>query len=351
MTCEAVGRRLPLLLPLAAAAGCAGEQDALAPAGRQAATIAELFWHYQLPVSVAVYVLVIAAMLYAVLHRGARATLTPPTPEDAALPEERALTRRLTRAVGSAVAVTVLLLFGYLVYDFATGHRLAALGLRPGPTPLIIEVTGHQWWWEVAYEDTSAHGRVTTANEIHVPVGRPVMVKIASQDVIHSFWAPNLLGKKDLIPGHQTSTWFVADTPGVYRGQCAEFCGFQHAKMAFFIVADPPRRFASWLAQQRSAAAEPTDSVARRGREVFLAGSCALCHSVQGTLAHGVLGPDLTHVGSRMTIAAGTLPNTRGNLAGWILDPQRIKPGANMPPNQLQPADLQALLTYLESLK
>jgi cytochrome c oxidase subunit 2 len=192
---------------------------------------------------------------------------------------------------------------------------------------------------------------VTTANEIHVPVGRPVVFEVTSRDVIHSFWAPNLNGKKDLIPGYQRSLWFKADTPGVYRGQCAEFCGHQHAKMAFFIVAEPPAQFAAWLDAQRKPAPQPTDSVAHRGLQVFLASPCVMCHAIQGTSAGATFGPNLTHLASRRTIAAGTLPNTRGNLAGWIVDPQRIKPGANMPPNGLHPQDLQALLTYLQGLK
>jgi cytochrome c oxidase subunit 2 len=154
-----------------------------------------------------------------------------------------------------------------------------------------------------------------------------------------------------MLPDQTTSIWFQADSAGVYRGQCAEFCGYQHAKMAFLVVAEPPDRFATWLQRQRGSAATPGDSLARRGKEVFLASSCPLCHSVGGTPAGGGTGPDLTHLASRRTLAAGTLPNTRGHLAGWILDPQRIKPGAGMPPSALQPDELQALLAYLGSLR
>jgi cytochrome c oxidase subunit 2 len=213
-------------------------------------------------------------------------------------------------------------------------------------------VVGHQWWWEVKYPDEgNPQNTVETANEIHVPVGRPVFIKMTSGDVIHSFWAPNLDGKKDLIPGHETRTWFRADTAGVYRGQCAEFCGHQHAKMSFFIVAEPRIQFEHWLESQKGEAAKPADSLTQTGERVFLSGTCAMCHAISGTGAGGHYGPDLTHLASRRTIAAGTLPNTTGNLAGWILDPQSIKPGAKMPPNQLEPAALQALLAYLESLK
>jgi cytochrome c oxidase subunit 2 len=169
--------------------------------------------------------------------------------------------------------------------------------------------------------------------------------------VIHSFWVPNLAGKKDLIPGYTQSMWFQADTAGDYRAQCAEFCGLQHAKMALHVIAESPADYRRWVESQRAPAKSPTDSVADRGREVFLTGQCAMCHAITGTSAGSRNGPDLTHLASRRTIAAGTLPNTRGALAGWIVDPQRVKPGTHMPPNQLSPPDLDALLTYLQSLK
>jgi cytochrome c oxidase subunit II len=230
----------------------------------------------------------------------------------------------------------------------STGSTLARVG---GTKPLRIDVVGHQWWWEVKYDDPDPQNIVNTANEIHVPVGRPVLLKMRSTDVIHSFWAPNLAGKKDLIPGHETTTWFRADSAGVYRGQCAEFCGHQHAKMAFYIVAEPRLEFEKWLGQQREPAKTPTDSLTQTGERVFLSGPCAMCHAIAGTGAGGTVGPDLTHLASRRTIAAGTLPLTTGNLAGWILDPQSIKPGAKMPPNQIDPQSLQALLAYLGTLK
>jgi cytochrome c oxidase subunit 2 len=184
-----------------------------------------------------------------------------------------------------------------------------------------------------------------------VPVGRPVALELRGDDVIHSFWVPNLGVKRDMIPGHATSVLFQADAPGVYRGQCAEFCGAQHAKMGFLVVAEPPEEFAAWLDRQRDSARTPADSLARRGQEVFLASSCAMCHAVGGTPAGGRLGPNLTHVAGRRTIAAGTLPNVRGHLAGWIIDPQQIKPGARMPASAIPPADLRAILAYVESLR
>jgi cytochrome c oxidase subunit II len=184
-----------------------------------------------------------------------------------------------------------------------------------------------------------------------VPVGEPVLFLLSASDVIHSMWVPNLNGKKDLIPGYTQSLWFQADTAGVYRGQCAEFCGAEHAKMAMFIVAEPRTQYQQWVAQQQQPASEPTDPSAKRGKEIFLTSSCAMCHSIEGTSAGSHAGPDLTHLASRRTIAAGTLPNTRGALSGWIVDPQRIKPGAKMPPNRIAPKDLDALVTYLQGLK
>jgi cytochrome c oxidase subunit 2 len=216
---------------------------------------------------------------------------------------------------------------------------------------LTIEVTGLQWWWNVEYVDTVPSRRVVTANEIHVPVGVPVQIIAKSHDVIHSFWVPSLHGKKDLIPGHTTATWFQADTAGLYRGQCAEFCGHQHAKMALWVVAEPREAYEKWYASQLETPPNPADSIASVGQEVFLSRTCAMCHTIAGTLAASHVGPDLSHVGSRRSIAAGTLPNTRSNLAAWISDPQAIKPGSRMPATTLSPSELNSLVTYLETLK
>jgi cytochrome c oxidase subunit 2 len=247
-----------------------------------------------------------------------------------------------------ATAATTIILFVFLVLDLSVGR---AITRNPGPEALQVRVTGHQWWWEVQYRDSLPQNWATTANEIHVPVGRPVVFELRSTDVIHSLWPPNLNGKRDLIPGNENSIWFQADSAGVYRGQCAEFCGHQHAKMGFLVIAEPQDSFRTWLAAQRDTAMTPTDSIALRGQEVFLSSSCVMCHTIAGTPAGSRIGPDLTHLASRRTIAAGTLPNTRGNLAGWIVNPQAIKPGVRMPSTRLDSDDLQALLTYLETLK
>jgi cytochrome c oxidase subunit 2 len=314
-------------------------QSALEPAGPQASKVASLWW-FAFWTAALVYLATIASLYWAAHSARRREERGEATGAEAE--------PRMTRAVAWATGATIVILLVFLVTDLSVGRTLSPV---PTPHPLTIEVTGHQWWWEVQYADTSPHGRFTTANEIHVPVGQPVLFVLESQDVIHSLWVPNLAGKKDLIPGYTQSLWFQADTAGLYRGQCAEFCGMQLAKMALQVVAEPPATFARWVAQQRLPAMNSADSTASRGREVFLTGSCAMCHAIQGTSAASHAGPDLTHLASRRTIAAGTLPNTRGALAGWIVDPQRIKPGTKMPPNQHHPQDLDALLTYHHTLK
>ena len=330
------------ILALAAALGaCRGnpDQSVLESAGPQAARIETLWW-FSLAAAAAVYAATVGALAWAAwrARRRERAGGQLPAEDD----------RGMTRAVAGGVAATVLILVVFFFYDLTAGSAMSGV---PSRRPLTIEVTGHQWWWEVTYADSSPHGRFSTANEIHVPVGQPVLFKLTSQDVIHSVWVPNLAGKTDLTPGYVQTMWFQADTPGVYRGQCAEFCGHQHAKMGLLVIAESPDEYAAWVRRSQQPAPAPTDSVTRRGQEVFLTRSCVMCHAIEGTSAGSNAGPNLTGLAGRRTIAAGTLPNTRGNLAGWIVDPQRIKPGNHMPPNALEARDLDALLTYLQSLK
>jgi cytochrome c oxidase subunit 2 len=192
---------------------------------------------------------------------------------------------------------------------------------------------------------------VVTANELHIPTGKPIVLQLSSNDVIHSFWVPALHGKIDLIPSRENTIKIQADVPGVYRGQCAEYCGYQHAHMAFWVVAEPEATYATWLAAQSSPALAPGDETAKKGRDVFLSRPCVLCHTIQGTDARGIAGPDLTHVASRTSLAAATIPNSKGQLAGWILDSQSLKPGNNMPSMALDPRELHALLAYLETLR
>lgn len=317
-------------------------QSVLDPVGPLAASTARLWW-FSLTVATVVYLATIATLCWALARARRREQSTTEPPLDQAAAESR-----MTRGVGIAIGATVVILLVFLGYDLSVGRTLSPI---PKAHPLTIELTGHQWWWEATYADTSVHDRFTTANEIHVPVGQPVLFLLSSNDVIHSLWVPNLAGKKDLIPGYTQSFWFRADSAGTYRGQCAEFCGHQHAKMALFVIAEPLAQYQQWVRAQRDTALTPLDPVAAHGREVFLTGTCVMCHAIGGTTAGSHAGPDLTHLASRRTIAAGSLPNTRGNLAGWIVDPQGIKPGAKMPPNLLRPNDLDALLTYLQSLK
>jgi cytochrome c oxidase subunit 2 len=287
-----------------------------------------------------VFLLVVLALLWAAFRR--RGSPTDPAVDTAQRD------RPMRTAVLLATGVTVAILFVFLIFDVSVGRTITS---NPGKDALQIRVTGHQWWWEVQYRDSLPQNWVTTANEIHIPVGRPVVFELRSTDVIHSFWPPNLSPKRDQIPGDENSLWFQADSAGIYRGLCAEFCGHQHAKMGFLLIAEPPGEFAGWLARQRDTASTPTDSLALRGKDVFFASPCVMCHAISGTPAGSRIGPDLTHLASRRTLAAGTLPNTRANLMGWIVDPQAIKPGTKMPPNQLSGPDLVALVAYLETLK
>ncbi|MEK0085199.1 cytochrome c oxidase subunit II [Benzoatithermus flavus] len=318
-----------------------GFQSALHPAGPQALHIERLIWLFT-GISAFVLLAVTVALLWAVFRRRERRDLAAePRP-----PELRE--RRLGRVVGAAVALTVVLLFVLLTASFATDRRLLDL---EGREQLTVHVIGHQWWWEIRYAHGEPARRVITANELHIPVGVPVRIELTSPDVIHSFWVPNLHGKQDLIPGSSNAITIEADRPGTYRGQCAEFCGLQHAFMAFLVVAEPEETFDAWYERQLAPAREPGNDQARRGREVFLRSACVMCHRIRGTSASATYGPDLTHLKSRQILAAGAVPDTRGHLAAWIADPQGIKPGARMPITALPPPDFQALLAYLETLE
>jgi cytochrome c oxidase subunit II len=249
--------------------------------------------------------------------------------------------------VVGGVVVPALILLGVLFYSTAT---FAAVAKPPNRQAVTIQVVGHRWWWEVRYAGLLPSQHFTTANELHIPVGQPVRLELATADVIHSFWVPELAGKTDLIPGQRNVAWVEADRPGRYWGHCGEYCGLQHANMMLTVVAEPPADFARWAEGQRQPAVTPAAVPAQAGQAVFTRSACSLCHMVRGSGAGGVLGPDLTHLASRGTIAAGLLPNRRGHLAGWIANPQGLKPGVLMPAVPLSSTDLNALLAYLESL-
>jgi cytochrome c oxidase subunit 2 len=218
---------------------------------------------------------------------------------------------------------------------------------RPEKNPLRVEVVGKRWWWAVTYPDQN----ITTANEIHIPVGRPIEFALDSDNVIHSFWVPQLGGKLDLIPGQRNVWRAKATKAGTYRGECAEYCGIQHARMNFVVIAQTAASFDTWAIEHERPPSEPAGQLEANGQQVFMRAPCAGCHTIRGTMANGTIGPDLTDIGSRRTLAANTIPNTPGYLAGWILDAQSIKPGNLMPPISLEPKDLQALIAYLRSLK
>jgi len=306
--------------------------------GPRADPVTALNWGFS-ALSIAVVVIVTALVVAGVAtraHRGAAPM--------ADLPVVRGPGGMRWIYIGTAL--TLVALVGSLAWTVAV---LAAVNSPASKPALTLEVTGHQWWWEVTYEGDPGES-FTTANEIHIPVGQPVLVKLKGADVIHSFWVPALTGKTDTIPGRTNVAWLQADRPGVYRGQCVEYCGVQHAHMALFVRADPPAEFRAWRDGQLRPAPAPATAQAGAGEQVFVS-RCGACHTVRGSDAGGAAGPDLTHLMTRTTLAAGTLPNTVGALLGWIEDPQSVKPGARMPPTYVPPPQLAELSAYLETLK
>lgn len=308
-----------------------GSPSTLDSRGPGAARIEGLWW-LMLWISVVVMAVVIGLLVVAVV-KGRRS--------DAAA-DHRARWGEPFIVVGGVVIPAVI-----LTAVFAISLRdMAAIARPDRPTSMTVEVVGHDWWWEARYDG----GEVVTANEIHIPAGQPVRVELTTDDVLHSFWVPQLQAKTDTVPGRINHTWLEASRPGRYRGQCAEFCGLQHAKMAFFVVAQSPEDFDAWLENESEPAQEPTDANARAGQEVFLSSTCSGCHAVEGTAAASDVGPDLTHLAARDTIAGGVLDNNRDNLERFISDPQSLKPGVSMPPTELSLDDLQALVDYMEQL-
>ena len=308
----------------------------LGAGSREAARVTHLTW-FLIILAAVIYVIVMGAMVVAIRRRrgesAADADLTPVGVRPV--------------IIGGAVLPGVI-----LVALFVAG--LGAMRAYPTPvgtTPVKLTVIGHQWWWEVAMPDSASGQVVHTANEIHVPVGRQVEIMLTSADVIHSFWVPRLQGKIDVIPGDTNVIRFTVTKAGRYRGQCAEYCGIQHTNMAFAVVADDDSTFRRWLSAQEQPAVAPSDSVTRLGQQLVVGGPCAMCHTIRGTPAAGVVGPDLTHLGSRATLAAGTLPNDRATLAGWVSNAPALKPGVRMPAlPQFTGRQLLAITTYLESL-
>lgn len=314
-------------------AGCGTDvQSVMSPRGVQAGQIALLAW-ILFAFATAVFGIVMAAVWLAI--RGSPRTRGILSRENAVL------------AFGLAFpAVTLTILLGYGVWLMR-----AQLGLTESRDIVRIEVVGEQWWWRVAYSGTDG-ARIASANEIRIPVGQPVEFTLKSADVIHSFWVPSLGGKIDMTPGRTTRLRLEAERPGVYRGQCAEYCGGPHALMAFDVVALPPADYQTWLARETAPARAATTDAAKRGETLFIAAGCGACHTVRGTTADGTIGPDLTHLGGRRSLGANTLPLTRDNLVRFIADGQHVKPGNLMPQFRIfQPDEQQALAGYLMSLR
>jgi cytochrome c oxidase subunit II len=324
----AVGVLAPLLFVT-----CRGDQSTLDPAAEASRDVANLWW---VMFGISAAVVAVVTMLVVV------GSLRPAGDRD----RRRWLGRGGSRLIVlGGVAIPMVILVVLFILTLATLPSVSAP--NRGDADLVVEVVGRQYWWEVRYPDRG----VVTANEIHVPTGTPVELRVRSNDVIHSFWVPRLARKIDMVPGRTGRILIRAEEPGQYRGQCAEFCGLAHAQMAFLVVAHRPPDFESWISREAGDAVAPDSETAALGQRVFLGSTCVACHAIRGTPAAATIGPDLTHLAARRWLGAGTVPNTRGNLGGWIVDPQGIKPGNEMPPTNLSGPELQALLDYLESLE
>ncbi|MCW5717660.1 MAG: cytochrome c oxidase subunit II [Bauldia sp.] len=324
-------RGLPAGLALALA-GCTPIQSALDPAGSNAGMVFDLGVAMTIGATLVCVLVVVLAWRAVRRSRAEGAWLASP---------------RMVIALGAALPAVVLT--ALLAYGFVLDRQLAAEEDRAA---LTVRVTGEQWWWRVAYLAPDGSPAFETANEIRLPVGQPVRFELESADVIHSFWVPALGGKIDLIPGRTNTVTLLAEREGIYRGQCAEFCGTQHALMAFMARAETLEDFGAWFAAEGGDARQPETEEEVAGHGAFVAAGCGACHAVRGTTAAGTIGPDLTHVGSRLTIAAGTLPNHAGTLAAWVTDAQAIKPGARMPSfDELDGPTLRSIAVYLASLR
>jgi cytochrome c oxidase subunit 2 len=324
-----------LLLVLA---GC-GKQSIISSRSPQAHNITLLWW-WMLAAAVIVFLGAVAMLALAWFKRGV-----------AGLPfvgERESVTEGLVLVFGIAIPIVALVaLFGvsdvYLIKQTSPPP--------PRSTAMTINVIGHQWWWEVRYGRAGSPSYAVTANEIHIPVNTRVNVLATTADVIHSFWVPALNRKVDMIPGRQNRILLYASSPGTYRGQCSQFCGFQHANMALYVFVQRPAAFQAWLAATGANAPTPTaGGAAAAGQKLFMSSQCASCHRIAGTSAQGTVGPDLTHVASRTTLASLTIPNTPKQLAAWITNPQAIKPGTRMPDLGLSRADVSQLVAYLKTL-
>jgi cytochrome c oxidase subunit II len=321
-----------LLLGGGALTSCGGggrTPSTLDPEGPKASEIAGSWWLLFAVASLICVLVIVLAILPLLIRRRAKAT--PDNPR-----------MQFVGILGVAMPAVI------LAAVFALSLRdLSDSSSPPSPTSVTIDVIGHQWWWEFRYAGSQA----VTANDLHVPVGVPVELRLQTADVIHSFWVPQITQKTDLIPKKVNTTWMTVSKPGTYRGECAEYCGMEHAYMDFQVVAQSTQDFQAWVAQQARPATAPASATARQGMSLVTTTTCASCHTVRGTPADGDLGPDLTHVGSRDRLGGGVISNTSEHLAEWVDNPQRIKPGVRMPPQPLDSAETRAVVAYLEGLR
>ena len=312
----------------------------LSGSGARAYPVVQLTWAV-IGISIAVMVIIALLVLVACLKRKPPAPSTP----DGKAPIGREGPGLEWIYIGTGLSTLVLLVVS--VWTMMTINAVATPPNQPG---LTIEVHGRQWWWEALYVSDQPSKMFRTADDIHIPVGIPVQLNLIGDDVIHSFWVPALSGKMDTVPGQTNTLWIEADKPGVYRGQCTEYCGQQHAHMGFTVTADPPEAFQAWWAHQLEPAPEPANSQVAQGQAVFVT-RCGACHAVRGSAAGGRVGPDLSHLKQRASLAAATLPNNSAQLSAWIADPQHIKPGSYMPRLDISGPDLASIRSYLDTLK
>lgn len=319
---------------MASLGGCGGVQSMTRGAGAQGEQFTHLFGLF-LVVTAGFYLVVIIALIGAIVRQRSQGSSQE--------------SERLARpALAGWMSAVVLGLTALTIASYVADRNVAAATANP---PFQIELTANQWWWDVIYKNGAPSQNVHTANELHLPVGVPVLITLKSNDVIHSFWVPPLAGKQDLIPGRVNDLVLLPEKVGLYRGQCAEFCGAQHAHMAIDVTVEPLAQFKSWWRAQLAPGAAPATPLARAGYDFVMTRQCASCHNIAGTPASGKFGPDLTHLASRRSIGAGTFPMTRGHLLAWVADPQGAKPGNNMPYIGLDAAELHAVGAYLQGLK
>jgi len=334
-------KRWPFIaLAAAFLGGCRGVQNALGGEGQEGANFVQLFTLFMVVCGI-MYLLIIAAFTLAVWRRRSKPMTV----------EERTHHQTSERLKPLLIAWTGLIVVGLsilTVVSFLTDRSNATVTPVRG---LSLTVTANQWWWDVEYSTNVPSNTVRTANEIHLPVNVPVQVTLKSSDVIHSFWIPNLAGKQDLIPGRVTDVQLLPRKLGRFRGQCAEFCGIQHTKMALDVTVESQADFLRWYAAQLKPAPLPAAGMQAAGYQLFVRGACSSCHNVAGTPASGQVAPDLSHFASRRSIAAGALPMDASSLSAWLADPQKVKPGNHMPKIDMSASDRQAMVAYLETLQ